>query len=362
MSNQPLLPLSLESVPLPSPLPPLVLMAFTRPDLLVQVLAGIRQQTLQPEQIIAFVDGPRKPADQPLVQACIDLLQEFSRTVPVQIVARPENLGRHPQGNLNVILGLTQVCHHHPSLVYLEDDIVPNPWFYDRICRLLAAYQDHPQVFSVSAYANFPAELADLIETDFMVSNRIFSWGFGIWADRWLSLDLAHQPPPYNPFGRFYQIPATHQTKFTLINQFWLEYNDKTDWVIALSLGALYQQKVHITPKVSLVQNVGFGHPEAKTYRGAEAAWVNAHYDPDPDPIPHALPPSLELFAPIQSPLGGRELVAHLATDRQLWLHPRAFWYLLQQQSRGSDRLALTRFFLARLPQLGQRWRSGRPI
>lgn len=39
----------------------------------------------------------------------------------------------------NVILGLTEVFSSHDSLIYLEDDIVPNPHFYDRMCRLLEA-------------------------------------------------------------------------------------------------------------------------------------------------------------------------------------------------------------------------------
>jgi hypothetical protein len=38
--------MSLDEVPLPSPLPPVILTVFTRPDLLKEVLKGLTQQTL----------------------------------------------------------------------------------------------------------------------------------------------------------------------------------------------------------------------------------------------------------------------------------------------------------------------------
>jgi hypothetical protein len=40
------LPMSLDEMPLPSYLPPVILTVFTRPDLLKEVLKGLTQQTL----------------------------------------------------------------------------------------------------------------------------------------------------------------------------------------------------------------------------------------------------------------------------------------------------------------------------
>jgi len=40
------LPMSLDEVPLPSSLPPVILTVFTRPDLLKEVLKGLTQQIL----------------------------------------------------------------------------------------------------------------------------------------------------------------------------------------------------------------------------------------------------------------------------------------------------------------------------
>lgn len=350
----------LDDVTLPNPLPPLVLVAFTRPDLLKEVLNGLRQQTLMPQRIIAFIDGARRPADLPLMAECTALLNDFSNdfseAVPqasVQVITRSHNLGC----DQNVIAALTEVLSTHESLIYLEDDIVPNPHFYERMSRLLAAYRDQPQVASISAYASLPEGLA--VETDFWVSQRVFPWGMGLWADRWQAFDLANQTGQYNPFQEFQNIPATVQTKLTLVNQFWLEKNHQTDWAITFTVAALHNQQVHVIPQTSLIRNIGFGHPEAKTYRGQEPAWVNARYDAAA--LPNHLPASLELMETLKTPLSGTELVQHLSASG-LWLSPKALADLLRIYPDWNSKIALSNLFLSRLPLLLKRWRSKRPI
>ena len=138
------LPMSLDEVPLPSSLPPVILTVFTRPDLLKEVLKGLTQQTLSPPQIIAYVDGARSELDLPLIDQTIALLQEFSSKIPVDIRLRSQNLGC----DQNVILSLTEVLSTYESVVYLEDDNFPNPYFYDRMCRLLEAYREHKKIGS----------------------------------------------------------------------------------------------------------------------------------------------------------------------------------------------------------------------
>ncbi|NET10876.1 MAG: sugar transferase, partial [Symploca sp. SIO2B6] len=297
---------SLDDVVLPETLPPLVLVAFTRPDLLQVVLESVRQQSLLPPKLIAFIDGARKPEDNQPIEQCIELLENFTSIVPVEIIKREQNLGC----DQNIILGLTEVLSSHASLVYIEDDIHLNSCFYDRMCRLLDVYRDCKEVSSISSYSCPPPGFEGANNADFFVSNRIFSWGFAIWADRWNSSLLNDCMNQKNPFGEFYDIPTNAQTVMTLINQFWLEKNKKTDWVIAFTLAALYQKKVHIVPNFSFIRNIGFGHPEAKTYWGKEQDWVNARYDKDF--CPNKLPTSLDRPEAIARPLSGTELLQHL--------------------------------------------------
>jgi hypothetical protein len=348
------LPTNLNAVALPTELPPLMIVAFTRPELLEVVLEAVAGQTLLPPKILAVLDGSRSAKDKPLIQACVKLFEKFRAIIPVEIVVRPENMGC----DRNVVAALTAGFELHPALVYLEDDVVPNPDFYERICRLLAAYRDQPQIFSVSAYASFPTELEAQIEDDFIVSNRVFALGFATWADRWQAIDLAHHPQAYNPFGDFSKIPATLQTQYTLVSQFFLEKNRQTDWVITMTLAVLAQGRVHITPRVSFVRNIGFGHAEAKTYRGSEPAWANAKFDADAQL--NRLPSSLQLPKLLANTLPGTKLVQHLEGSQGLWLSPAALGNFLARYPQ--DAVVFLKFFFGRALVLMRRWRSGLPV
>ncbi len=345
-------PHSLDDVPLPEVLPPLVLIAFNRPDLLEQVTLAIENQSLLPSKIIAFIDGARNEKDIPLIEECLKILKDLNQKIPVEIVHRETNLGCDP----NIVSALDQVLSTYDSLVYLEDDTIPNPFFYQQMCRLLEVYRDSPQVFSVSGYANIPQGFDEIINTDFMVSHRVFCWGFATWADRWKKLNISHYSGQYNPFGSFYHIPANIQTKSTIINQFWLEKNQKTDWNITFTVAALYHQGIHITPMVSLIKNIGFGHSQSKTYKRSEPFWVNCKYDPNA--CPKILPSSLDLPEPLTVELTGSEFIEYLQ-KKNLWLNLDAFTYYFRKYKDWSVRLNLINFFYSKISIIISRWRKG---
>lgn len=349
------LPTSLNEIAIPASLPPIVLIAFTRPEFVLQVLDALDRQTLRPDRIIAYLDGPRQAQDEIKIQACVDLLQTFSARIPVEIRRRSQNLGC----DRNTLEALTEVSNQYQWFIHLEDDVIPNCNFYDRMVRLLAAYQSYPNVFSISAYANFPDEVEAQIPSDFMASNRVFSLGFAVWSDRWQALNPLAFTEDYNPFHSFAEIPANLQTKYTIVNQFFIEKNHKVDWVITLTLATLAQNYVHIIPKRSFVKNIGCGHPDAKTYRQGVPAWINQRYCPETQP--HTLPESLEPLSGKQRSLTGKELIQHFRQFDGLWLNDAAIKDLWKHYRHGCDRVVIGAFWLERLPILLRRWRSGLP-
>lgn len=353
LSRESELPRSLNAIESVS-MPPIVLVAFTRPELLQPVLDALAHQSVLPIELVAFLDGPRSEQDAPKIKACAVLLETFRSILPVRIIQRSQNLGC----DRNVLLALTEVASQYPSFIYLEDDVVPNPCFYDRISRLLTAYEPHQKVFSVSAYANYPDELeADLTE-DFMASNRVFALGFGTWSDRWLALNLVESPSDYNPFQNFANIPANLQTKYTIVNQFFIEKNHKVDWVITLTLATLAKNLIHIIPKRSFVKNIGCGHPDAKTYRDGVPDWINQRHSLDT--VPDSLPKTLEPLNGKSRSLSGAELIEHFRRSDGLWLNRAALKTLLSQYASLDDRRAIYRFFLERILVMVRRRRVKR--
>lgn len=347
------LPTSLDTIELPRTLPPIVLIAFTRPEFVVQVLAALGNQSLKPDRIIAYLDGARSDRDEPKIQACVDLLNDFSGETLVEIRRRTHNLGC----DRNTIEALTEVSTQYESFIHLEDDVIPNRNFYDRMVRLLTAYTPYPQVFSISAYANFPDELEAQIPSDFMASNRVFSLGFATWSDRWQSLDLIHAAENYNPFLSFVTIPANLQTKYTIVNQFFIEKNYKADWVISMTVATLARNYVHIIPKRSFVNNIGCGHPDAKTYRDGVPDWINQRYCPHTQP--NSLPTTLQPLYGTQRSLKGTELIQHFRNSGGMWLNWPEAVALWKYYRNWRDRVAIGVFLIERLPTLLRRWRSG---
>lgn len=346
----------LKNVSLPQPLPPIFMTAFVRPDLLEPVLDGILKQTVMPEKIIAAVDGARRESDLPGIKGCLELLQTKCGDIEVEIIERPENLGC----DRSIVQGISQVLETHDALIYLGDDNLPNPYFYETICRLLSAYRDEPRIASISAYAGLPAALEIPENCDFLTSRRLFDWGFATWGHKWREINLGSGGEALNPFGTFYKMPATLQTKMTMHNQFWLEKNKGTDWVITFTVVSLFLDKVHLISTKSLIENIGFGHPESYHYKGAEPDWVNSRFDADY--CPQYLPQTLALPDLFEKKLSHLELLQTLQGKSKVWLSPDAFLYLLGKVRSLTELLLLVQIFVSRLPILLRRLKAGLPI
>ncbi len=351
LNTELILPSSLNKVPLPQELPPLVMTLFVRNELLSAVLEAVSKQTLLPPKIIAFVDGAKAERHEAPIKQCIEILKEFSAIIPVEIIARESNFGC----DNNVFAAFNEVFSSYSAIVYLEDDDLPNPYFYERMCRLLQAYQPYPKIFSVSGYATIPKEIKELTQTDFILSRRLFGWGLGLWADRWQELGLGVHSHGYNPYGQFSKVPATIQTKHTIVNQFFLEKNRQTDWIITFTIATLNQGGVHIIPTKSLIKNIGFGHAESSTYRGAEADWVNANYDTTF--CPDSLPSTLELMPELARMLTGKELIEHFTKTGGIWFDRVALSDFIRRYPK--DTITTLQFFAKNLPLLVSRLRRG---
>jgi len=176
-------------IPDPGSLPAAVaLFAYNRPAHLERCLASLRAN---PEAAAStgyfFIDGPRTPADEPLVEQVrrIALTSAvFRRTV---VVDRGENRGLSG----NVIDGVTQVLDTHARAIVVEDDLVVSPAFLGYMNQALERYERAPSVFSVSGY-NYPRAVLrsppDYGYDAFFVP-RHMCWGWGTWRDRWQHAD-----------------------------------------------------------------------------------------------------------------------------------------------------------------------------
>jgi glycosyltransferase involved in cell wall biosynthesis/SAM-dependent methyltransferase/predicted O-methyltransferase YrrM len=158
---------------------PVVLMAYNRPQHTAQVLEALRRHGRR--ELYVFSDGPKNPGDSPHVEDVRKLISAIDWCRPV-IVEREENLGLAR----SITSAVDQVFEQHDRIILLEDDCVPQTYFFQFVEDCLDRYQDHDRIFGISGYTvQHPQTILDDYPYDLYFSPRIGSWGWATWKQRW---------------------------------------------------------------------------------------------------------------------------------------------------------------------------------
>ena len=231
---------------------PVIFFAFNRPDTTYRVLAALKQQTLRPPKIIAFVDGARSPLDEARIAQVKRLIQAVDWT-GVELHEREKNFGTAA----NIIGGISEVFEQgYSQAIIIEDDVLPAPATYESFCHLLAHYKNDQQVFSVGGFPHLLKNALPNYPYEVIMSLRFGSWGWGTWAERWQSI-VADLRDFQNPYSNPADIPpgagadlAGYLPRIQARPGFY--------WDIPLVLLSLQRQWVHAHTAYYLIQNIGF--------------------------------------------------------------------------------------------------------
>lgn len=158
---------------------PLVIFAFNRPDKLARILESINKQTKSPDEIIAFVDGPRegRADDRQFVQAVKSLLISYG----AEVNCRASNYGCAR----SIMEGVNEVSKEYKSFIVLEDDVLPVSSWYSSMTTLLERYAGEPQVGAVGSFPSIGKNALPGYGYDVLFSPRFSCWGWGSWSNRW---------------------------------------------------------------------------------------------------------------------------------------------------------------------------------
>jgi glycosyltransferase involved in cell wall biosynthesis len=157
--------------------PPVVVFAFNRPDKLRRVLAALKGEA--PPRLVVYVDGPRGVADRPGVLACRALAERVDWT-ETELHFDEENRGSWTQAHI-----VSKVMERYPAAIFLEDDCLPSPGFYEFMRQALLHYAPEMRVFSIGAYQHLPSEFFRDYPYSFVSGARFIGWGWATWRDRW---------------------------------------------------------------------------------------------------------------------------------------------------------------------------------
>ncbi len=163
----------------------MLLLAYNRPELLKNLVEGLRP--LAPQLVYVVVDGPKPgdPSDAERVRAVQDAVAAIDWTTDVHTRFRPVNLGLRA----SVADAVTWATAEHGQVIVMEDDVVPGPHAVAYLEHMLERYRDDERVFHVSGYNVVPPGHLDHPAVGSRLSAYPESYIWATWARAWARYD-----------------------------------------------------------------------------------------------------------------------------------------------------------------------------
>jgi len=241
--------------------PPVLVLAFNRPDTTAKVIEAIRKA--RPASLFLAVDGarPDRLNEREQVSAVHKLADTIDWDCNVRTLFRDTNLGC----KIAVSEAITWFFDQVESGIVLEDDCVAHPSFFTFAAELLTRYRDDERVCMISGdnfqlgkrrsqYSYYPSRFTHI-------------WGWASWRRAWRLYDHAMSQWPEQRAAGWLQAYLGNNKAA----QYWTRIFDDThgernsSWAYRWTYSAWANDALTLIPEVNLVSNIGFGEQATHT-------------------------------------------------------------------------------------------------
>lgn len=247
---------------------PVVLIVFNRPEQTEIVFRRIAQ--VRPARLLVIADGPRS-ARLGEAELCAKV-----RHIATRVDWNCEILTNFSDVNMGcrrrIVSGLNWAFEQVEKAIILEDDILPDITFF-RFCEeMLTRFQDDSRISMITGF-NI---VQDHVNTpwSYFYSRLTHIWGWATWRRSWARYDEhLSQWPAIRAAGlmpEFFQRPEQRR--------FWTAIFDKMHqgtgpdtWDYQWAYTNLIHHALAVTPRVNLIENIGFGAEATHTRRTEDA-------------------------------------------------------------------------------------------
>ena len=158
---------------------PVILITYNRPTHTEKVLSALKEHDVK--NLFIFSDGPKSEEDLYSLYETRLLFQKIDWTNPT-IIEQDKNLGLAT----SIISAVNFVFQKFNKLILLEDDCVPEKYFFEFIEKCLDKYCNQEKIFGISGYTvPVPQSILENYPYDLYFFPRIGSWGWATWRSRW---------------------------------------------------------------------------------------------------------------------------------------------------------------------------------
>ena len=265
---------------------PVLLLVFRRPEAVRQLLAVLRQ--VRPSRLFLACDAPRpdRPEEDLLVAATQRLLEQ-EIDWPCEVYRQYQTVNQGCRAA--VITAVDWFFSQVEEGIILEDDILPDPSFFDYCADLLVRYRDDPQVglISGSCFRPWSPETAS-----YRFSRFPFIWGWASWRRAWQQYDPTMGDWHERRDGRWLR-----QLGGRRFERYWRSCFDRAAapdndsiWDYAWTYSCWTRNMLCCVPAVNLCRNIGFGEGATHTLQGVNPAAEAAAL-----PLPLVHPPQVDV-------------------------------------------------------------------
>jgi hypothetical protein len=232
---------------------PIAVFAFNRPRHLKKTLTALSKNIgAKDSHLYLFIDGPRNSDEIDLIEACINVGNEFSnnfKTLELKQSKLNKGLAK------SIISGITLVLQSYPKVIVVEDDLETSPYFLDFINRGLERYQNENDVASIHG---FVLPFINPISKPFFLKGAD-CWGWGTWSNRWELFNpdgqsLLDELRAKNLIDEF-NLGGSYSFSKMLEDQI-VGKNDS--WAIRWHASMFLKNKLTLYPAQTYVENIGF--------------------------------------------------------------------------------------------------------
>jgi hypothetical protein len=233
---------------------PILFLVFNRPEETKIVFEKIR--SISPKKLYISSDGPRDGRDDDNIN-CIkvkNIVSNIDWECEVFYSFSNENLGCKKA----ISNAISWFFSNEEMGIILEDDCLPNTFFFKYCETLLKLYKDNDDISCINGN-NFIEE--KVISSNYFFSNYNHCWGWATWKRAWNDFDKGIV------FWEKWKLSNEWKILFIDPNErkYWEKIFDKVfdskidSWAYAWTASLWNKSKVSITPPYNLVQNIGFG-------------------------------------------------------------------------------------------------------
>jgi hypothetical protein len=234
---------------------PVAFIIFNRPDLTKQVFAAISKA--KPKQLFVIADGPRFPEEAEKCNAARSVIEKVDWDCEVLKNYSETNLGC----GYRPASGIDWVFSQVEEAIFLEDDTLPSPSFFNFCQELLEYYRYDTRVMTISG-DNYQQGQSRTNQYSYYFSKYPLTCGWASWRRAWKYYDYRIRSWPIFKQGDLLEFICLdpYELKFwtNIFDQMHQDPEVIKAWDFQWTYTCFSQNGLCATPNTNLISNLGF--------------------------------------------------------------------------------------------------------